>query len=116
MGRTSSPTMKSVSEGWGRTPVPASGFRGLVRKTALLNLGIILSALAIAASLGRPAAFLIIVVFVPMISIVLWAATFAVSAFVSLSRIFWEQGVRGRRPRSHTGVGDVGDEWLDGPA
>jgi hypothetical protein len=108
--------MKSALEGWGRTPIPASGFRGLVRETALLNLGILLSALAIGAYLGSPANFLILLFLVPMVSILLWSASFAISGFVSLSPIFWGQGLWERRPRYQEGGGDVGDDWLDGPA
>src|SRR4051794_3899391 len=118
MGTATSSTMKSARTGQSRTPIPMSGFGGLVRKTALLNLGIILSATAIAATLRRPASFLIIAFVVPMVSVVLWATTFAISAFVSLCRIFWGQGLRGTRrsPRHLTGGGGVGDPWLDGPA
>src|SRR4051812_43370017 len=118
MGSASSPAVKSDWKGRGRTPIPERGPLGLVRKTALLNLGILLSALAIGAYLGSPANFLILLFLVPMVSIVLWSATFAISAFVSLSRIFWEQGLRGTRrsPRHRTGGGGGGDPWLDGPA
>jgi hypothetical protein len=115
MEATSSSTVKSVLEQRGRTAIPMRGPLGLVRKTVLLNLGIILSALAIAATLGRPAAFLIITILVPMVSIVLWAATFAISAFVSILRIFRRQDLWEPRPQYQAGTG-VGDEWLDGPA
>jgi hypothetical protein len=109
--------VRSASKGQGDAGVPASGHEGLVRKTALLNLGVILSALVIGASLGSRAIVLILLFLVPLISIVLWSTTFAISAFVSLARIFWGQGSRrsGAFPQHPAGRGGVRDEWLDGP-
>jgi hypothetical protein len=99
----------------GPPPSPPS-FRAIVRKTALLNLGMILSGLAMAAYLGRADAAILILV--GLMSVVLWAATFAISAFVTLARIFWMQGARAPRHRTAraTSGGGLVDEWLDGPA
>ena len=58
--------MKSAFNGRGRIAAPASGFPRLVRKTALLNLGMVLSCLAIGAYLGRPASLVILLLIVPM--------------------------------------------------
>jgi hypothetical protein len=112
-----SSSMKSAFKGRGRMAAPASGFPRLVRKTALLNLGMVLSCLAIGAHLGRPASLVILLLIVPMVSIILWSATFAISAFVALFRIFCGQGLRSSRqgPRPTAHGGGVGDEWLDGP-
>jgi hypothetical protein len=97
---------------------PSPSFRAIVRKSALLNLGMILSGLVMAAYLGRPDAFRSIGILMGLMSVVLWAATFAISAFVRIARIFWMQGVRAsRQPSAHaTGGGGLVDEWLDGPA
>jgi hypothetical protein len=117
MRRAPSTSVKSTFKGRGRTGVPSSGHAGLIRKTALLNLGIILSALVMGAYLGSRVGLLILLCIVPLISIVLWSATFAISAFVLLIRIFWGQASRLPRsfPRYPTAESGVGDEWLDGP-
>ena len=103
-----------------RTHTPVSGFRALVRKTALLNLGIVLSALVAWALLARPEEYLILPLLVLMVSIVLWSATFAISGCVSLYRVFWGPGkwVPRQPPPRLNGGGSigVGDPWLDEPA
>lgn len=105
-------------KGQGRSDEPNRSGLGLCSKTTLLNLGIVLSALPIAALAGGPEAIVPAVAPVAILSIAVWSATFAISAFVALSRIFWGLGLWGprRSPRHPAGLGGVGDEWLDGPA
>jgi len=118
MGTASSSAMKTALKRRGRTPIRALGFREFVRKTALLNLGVVLSSLAIGAHPRRPSDFVILLFLATMVSIVAWSVTFAISALVSLSRVFRAQGTSGPRQshRHPAGGGGVGDPWLDGPA
>lgn len=93
--------------------LPAPNLRRLVWKSALLNFGIFLSALPLAWFMGgtkviAPALGLLLVV-----SLFVWSATFAISAFLSLCWIFRSQNQRRLQP-STNGIG-VADNWLDGP-
>src|SRR4051794_38994096 len=100
------------------TAVPALDVRGLVRKSVLLNVAIILSGLATSACLGGPATFPIAVVLLAGVSLVVWAATFAFMSSMLLLRVLVSQGRR-TPPQSlghrDGGRGGVGDEWMDGP-
>jgi hypothetical protein len=91
------------------------GFRGLVRRTLLLNFGIVLSALAMGSLWGKASALgLALVVLVT--TAVLWCATFAISSFVWIGQVFWRPRVPDakQRPRHAVRAGGVRDEWLDG--
>ena len=96
--------------------IPSPNLRGLIRRSSLLNFGIILSALAFAAYHGMPATA--VLVLVALQSVVVWSATFviwvvltSVANFRRLGRLLTHRP--GRRPAF---AGDLADEWLDGPA
>jgi hypothetical protein len=91
------------------------GFRGLVRRTLLLNFGILLSALAMGLLSGK-ASILGLVLGVVVTTAVLWCATFAISSFVWIGQVFWRPRVLDpkQRPRHAARAGGVRDEWLDG--
>jgi hypothetical protein len=93
-----------------------SGFRGLVQRTALLNAGIAVSVLALGAWAGHPANILIAFVLLPLASITLWSATFAIAAFVALWRVFQRGSQRAEAPilRRYRGSRSLHDDWLDG--
>src|SRR5438874_1383751 len=93
MGMASSSVRKSDSPAWGRTSIRVAGFREFVRKTTLLNLGVVLSSLAIGAYPRRPAEFVIILFLVTTISGVAWSASLAISALATLPRIIRTHGV-----------------------
>jgi hypothetical protein len=97
--------------------VPPPSLRSLVRKSALLNLGILLSGLPLAAAYGGPDAILPTLVLLAAVSLIVWVATFAGFSLVSLWRIFRCQGTGvPRRPSRPTGGSEgLSDDWLDGP-
>lgn len=94
-----------------------SGFRALVRRTVLLNLGIALPVLLTGLCLDGPESFLMVLVLLPSVSLILWSATFSIAGFVALCRVFSREGVAAARPLPAQGarVGGVVDDWLDGP-
>ena len=102
----------------GRVPpsVFGSGFLGLVHRTALLNLGIMLSALAVGVFTDSRENFLILFVLLPSVSLVLWSATFALSSFAALGQVFRRQGSgAAQEPAGHScRRGGLGDDWVDG--
>jgi hypothetical protein len=91
------------------------GFRGLVRRTLLLNSGIVLSALAMGILWGKASAPGLVLLLVATTA-VLWCATFAISAFVWIGQVFWRPRVLDskQRPRRTTRAAGMHDEWLDG--
>ena len=99
------------------TPSALDG-RRLVRKTLLLNVGIVLSGLATSACLAGPATFPIVVVLLAGVSLALWAATFAFLSSMLLLRILVNQSrtmMPERLGHRVLGRSGVGDEWIDGP-
>ncbi|MHC5541071.1 hypothetical protein ACYOEI_22850 [Singulisphaera rosea] len=93
--------------------LPAPNFRRLVWKSALLNFGIFLSALPLAWFMGGSKAIAPALRLLLVVSLVVWSATFTISAFMSLCWIFRSQ--RQRRLRASSTGGGVADNWLDGP-
>src|SRR5690348_5486431 len=108
------PAAMTVSNGReGDTDAPPR-LRNLIRKSALLNLAVVLTAFPVLAAAGGPLAVLPALVVMAAISTIIWIATFAAFSFVSTTRLFRGPGARRKRraPRPTTGVG-VEDEWLD---
>jgi hypothetical protein len=107
----------TASKGAECPDAPPLKLRGLVRKTALLNLGIVATALPIAALTGDPMAFVVALVVVALVSLVAWASTFAAFSFLSLARIFRAQAERRslQAARRAEGRNGVADRWMDGP-
>lgn len=89
----------------------------LVRKSILLNLGIVVTALPVLSFGGDPRALLTTLMILAAISVLIWTATFATSSFISVSKIFEAQRTNetGRRHRDPGTEFGVVDEWMDGP-
>ena len=97
---------------------PAPNLRSIVRKSALLNLVIVLTSFPVLIFEGGPKAVVPTLEIMAGISVVIWTATFALFSLGTLPLIFrtpvstvkWSNGLS---PANGTGVGD---RWLDGPA
>ena len=91
--------------------------RSVVRKSALLNVTIVLTSFPVLVFAGGPNAVRPTLAIMAGISFVIWAATFALFSFVSLARIFWTQEASAARHESFRRARDGGvvDRWLDGP-
>jgi len=112
------PTLKPmIVPGYENEP-PAPTLRSVVRKSALLNLVIVLTSCPVLIFAGGPKAVVPTLEIMAGISVLIWTATFALFSLVSLPRLFRTPvccGVTRRDPRHPAeGVG-VADRWLDGP-
>jgi hypothetical protein len=89
---------------------------GLVWRSALLNVAIVLTALPVLAYAGGPDALVPALGVITLVSAVLWVTTFAVFFLVWIIRLVWRQGVRGLEHlhRGSERKGGLADEWLDG--
>ena len=98
---------------------PATGLRSVVRKSALLNLVIVLTAFPVLVFAGGPKAVVLTLAIMAGITFLIWTATFALFSFGSLARIVWTPVSTGkRRDPSHShpaAEAGVADRWLDGP-
>jgi len=93
-------------------------FRSIVRKSALLNVVIVLTSCPVLIFDGGPKAVVVTLEIMAGISVLIWTATFALFSLVTLPRIFRRPVTSVNRsgalhPTSETGVAD---RWLDGPA
>jgi hypothetical protein len=97
---------------------PAPSLRSIVRKSALLNVVIVLTSFPVLIYAGGPKAVVPTLKIMAGISVLIWIATFAISSLVTLPRIF-------RTPVSLVDRGDspqpanepgFDDRWPDGPA
>ena len=96
---------------------PTWSFRGVVRRSALLNLVIVLTSLPFLLLAGGPRAVVPSLAIMAGITLVIWTATFALFSCFSIGRLLWtmfSSGTRGKPPVAARNVG-VGDRWLDGP-
>jgi hypothetical protein len=111
--RPSWPALKGQDE----PSVPPLSLGALVRKSALLNVSIVATALPVLALVGGPWGALAAAAVLVMVSVFLWTATFAAFSFLSLVRIFRGQGrvAARRRSRAATQAAGLADGWLDGP-
>ena len=101
--------------GKGAPELPPLRLRDLARKSALLNLGIVATAVPAALLIFDPRGWVVAAVAVGLVSLVVWSVTFAVFSVRSVARIYAVQNqIRDRR--AARGPGPVGDRWLDGPA
>ncbi len=94
---------------------PAPSLRSIVRKSALLNLTIVLTSFPVLVLAGGPQAVVPTLAIMAGISILIWTTTFSLFSFVSLARIFLNPASSGARTElpqraEHTGVAD---RWLD---
>jgi hypothetical protein len=96
---------------------PAPSLRSLVRKSALLNVVIVLTSFPVLVLGGGPKAVVPTLAIMAGISVVIWTATFALFSFASLARIFWTpvSPVTMRDPPPPAEEPTITDRWLDGP-
>jgi len=98
-------------------PSWARGLRSVVRKSALLNVVIVLTAFPVLVAAGGPLAVYPALAIMAGISLLIWTTTYTLYFCVKLPRLFWtpvSAGKRRDRPRSADQAG-VADRWLDGP-
>jgi hypothetical protein len=110
------PTLEPVTVSRKDGESPAPRLRSVVRKSALLNIVIVLTSFPVLIYEGGPNALVPILKIMAGISVVIWTTTFAFFSFVSLARIFWKPVTIMKRldpPHSANGAG-VADRWLDG--
>jgi hypothetical protein len=96
---------------------PASRFRGLVRKSVLLNAVIVLTSFPVLVFAGGPRAVAPSLAIMAGITAMIWAATFILSSCASVGRILWTalSSARGRKPPDRVRRAGVADRWIDGP-
>ncbi len=111
------PTRKPVIFPGYENESSAPSLRSIVRKSALLNLTIVLTSIPVLVLAGGPKAVGPTLAIMAGISILIWTTTFTLFSFVSLARIFWTPvSSVARRELPHRAVqGGVADPWLDGP-
>ena len=112
-----SPTLKPVMVSSKQDECPAPSLRSVVRKSALLNLVIVLTSCPILIFEGGPKAIVPILGIMAGISILIWTATFALFSLATLPLIFRTPVSRVKPidtldPANETGVAD---RWRDGP-
>ncbi len=105
-------SVKSAIKDQDPVAVPTPDVRRFVRKSALLTLGIVSSALVFALLLG-PSSGEAVAVLVSLTILLVWVLTFLaavlVLSFANTRRIVRLFSTRSRRPD------DLADAWLDGP-
>ena len=111
------PTLKPVIVYGKEEASPTPNLRSIVRKSALLNVVIVLTSCPILIFEGGPKAVAVILEIMAGISILIWTATFALFSLVTLPRIFGAPVSRLKRsdalnPASEMGVAD---RWFDRP-
>ncbi len=102
----------------GSEPEPRGpSLRSVVRKSALLNLTIILTSFPVLVFAGGPAAVIPVLAIMAGISVLIWSTTFALFSFVSLVRIFWSPATAGKphSPSRRRPASGLTDRWLDEP-
>jgi hypothetical protein len=95
----------------------AQGLRSVARKSALLNVVIVLTAFPVLVAAGGPLAVYPALAIMAGISLLIWTATYTLYFCVALLRLCWTPASSGKRrdrqrPAEQAGVGD---RWLDGP-
>jgi|GEM_PF-5023228 len=92
----------------------------LPQKSALLNLGLLTTALPLLAITGEPRAFVPIFILLTVISLLIWIMTLVVNwTLVMLSVLSRLHSGTGKPPREQWDSrprGGLADSWLDGPA
>jgi hypothetical protein len=91
--------------------------RSIIRKSALLNVTIVLTSLPVLLFAGGPKAVVPALELMAGISLLIWSLTFALFSAVSVARLFGTPAPSKRksdplRPATDAGVTD---RWLDGP-
>jgi len=111
------PTLKPVIVPGNENESPAPSLRRIIRKSALLNLVIILTSSPVLIFAGGPKAVVLTLEIMAGISVLIWTTTFTLFGFVSLARIFWTpvSTVKRSDPTHPANEAGVADRWLDGP-
>ncbi len=110
------PTLKPVIVPGKEVESASPSLRSIVRKSALLNVVIVLTSFPVLVVAGGPKAVVPTLKLMAGISVLIWTATFALFSFVSLARIFRapvSTVKQSDRPRPVNDAG-VADRWLDG--
>jgi hypothetical protein len=96
---------------------PTSRFRGIVRKSALLNLVIVLTSLPVLVPAGGPMAVVPALAIMAAITVVIWTATFILFSCASIGRLLLAASSAGtrRKPPHPLNRAGVADRWLDAP-
>ncbi len=97
--------------------LPAPSLRSVVRKSALLNVAIVLTSFPVLVFAGGPKAVVPTLAIMAGLSVLIWTAAFTLFSLVSLARIFWtpvSSVARRDSPHPAEKVG-VADPWLDRP-
>ena len=89
----------SYASGYGQES-QGSSLQSVIRKSALLNLTIILTAFPVLFFAGGPDAVVPTLILMAAISVLIWALTFTLFSFVSLARIFLRLVLPGSGPPS----------------
>ena len=106
--------LKPVSGAGHENDAPAPSLRRTVRKSALLNLVIVLTSLPVLILEGGPKVIVPTLEIMAGISVLIWTATFALFSLASLPRIFRAPESLGRRqgPREPAEGAGIDDPWL----
>jgi hypothetical protein len=110
---TRRPTTLPRNEAKSRGP----SLRSIIRKSALLNLAIVVTSFPVLVMAGGPNAAVPALALMAGISVMIWTATFALYPFVSLAAIFRTPASSLEKPVSQRPVAESGlsDRWLDEP-
>src|SRR5262249_49195882 len=96
---------------------PASRFRRIAYKSALLNAVIVLTSFPVLALAGGPTAVVPTLMIMAGLTLLIWTATFALFSCATIVRLLWttfSSKSRRKPPMAVQRVG-VADRWLDGP-
>jgi hypothetical protein len=96
---------------------PAPSLREIIRKSALLNVAVVLTSLPVLVWAGGPRSIVPVLDIMAGISVVIWAATFSVFSFVSLARIYrsTDSSSAGNQIAPRRRQAGIADPWLDDP-
>jgi uncharacterized protein YybS (DUF2232 family) len=110
-----SPTLKPTMSRGKEDESTAPRFRSIVRKSALLNVVIVLTSCPVLVYAGGPKAVVPTLEIMASISVLIWTTTFALFSLVTIPRIFWTPVPRVKRSDARDPANDTGvaDRWLD---
>ena len=96
----------------------ASRIRSIVRKSALLNVVIVLTSFPVLVYAGGPEAIVLTVEVMAGISVLIWTVTFVLLSLVTFPQIFRikESLVTRNDAQNPSNEMGIADRWTDGPA
>jgi hypothetical protein len=96
---------------------PAPSLRSIIRKSALLNVVIVLTSFPVLVFAGGPKAVIPALKIMAGISVLIWTATFALFSLVTFPRLFRTPAslVTPSDPPHPANEARADDRWLDGP-